>query len=60
MNARQFFDLVVEMRKNQRTYFNTRNNVALEQSKQLERLVDNEIKRVQNVLSGEQDLFGND
>lgn len=60
MNAKQFFDLVVEMRKNQRTYFKTKNNVALEQSKQLERLVDNEIKRVQNVLSGEQDLFGND
>lgn len=60
MNARQFFDLVVEMRKNQRTYFNTGDKVALRQSKQLERLVDAEIKRVQNVLSGEQDLFGND
>ena len=46
MNARDFFNLVVKMRKAQRDYFRTRSQHSLNESKQLEKLVDAEIKRV--------------
>ena len=60
MNARQFFDLVKEMRKWQKTYFAERENqdakrYALNKSKQFERAVDMEIERVTQILNGEQD-----
>lgn len=59
MNARQFFDLVTEMRKWQKTYFAERENqdakrYALNKSKQFERAVDMEVERVTNILNGEQ------
>lgn len=58
MNARQFFDLVAEMRKWQKTYFAERENLdakryALNKSKQFERAVDMEIERVTQILNGE-------
>ena len=58
MNARQFFDLVSEMRKWQKTYFAERENqdakrYALNKSKQFERAVDMEIERVTQILNGE-------
>ncbi len=49
MNARQFFDKVVEMRRWQKEYFKTRSHVALEKSKVIEREIDKEIKRVQDI-----------
>ena len=59
MNARAFYNLVKEMRENQRNYFQTRQNRFLSRAKQLERQVDAEITRVERVLSGEKSLFDN-
>lgn len=50
MNAREFFDLVVEMRKQQKLFFAIRNNDVLNESRRLERAVDAEIKRVEAVM----------
>lgn len=57
MNARQFFDLVTEMRKWQKAYFaerefNDAKKYALNKSKQYERAVDMEISRVERILNG--------
>lgn len=50
MNAEQFFRLVESMRKAQKNYFQMRSTQYLNESKQLERQVDAEIKRVNNIL----------
>lgn len=50
MNARDFFNLVREMREAQRSYFRTRSKDLLEKSKLLEREVDREIARVDKLL----------
>lgn len=50
MNAREFFDLVREMRETQKGYFSTRSNDLLNKSKELEREVDREIARVDKLL----------
>lgn len=50
MNARQFFDRVVMMRKFQKDYFRTRSRTALQQSKALEREIDAEIERVNAII----------
>lgn len=50
MKARDFFDLVREMREAQRSYFLTRSKDLLEKSKDLEREVDREIARVDKLL----------
>lgn len=52
MNAKEFYDTVVKMRKAQRDYFRTR---SLNESKQLERLVDAEIKRVEQIQQQQAD-----
>lgn len=49
MNARQFFDKVVEMRRLQKEYFKSRSHLILEKSKAVEREIDQEIKRVQDI-----------
>ncbi len=49
MNARQFFDKVVEMRRFQKEYFKSRSYFALERSKAIEKEIDKEIKRVQDI-----------
>lgn len=49
MNARQFFDKVVAMRKLQKEYFKTRSHLTLEKSKAVEKEIDKEIKRVQDI-----------
>lgn len=58
MNARQFFDLVSEMRSAQKAYFKSRyghdeetKKNLLNESKDLERQVDLEIIRVNGILS---------
>lgn len=51
MTARDFFDLVREMREVQRSYFLTRSTDLLSKSKQLEKEVDREIARVDKLLS---------
>lgn len=50
MNAKEFYNTVAKMRKAQRDYFRTRSQRSLNESKQLEKLVDTEIKRVEEVL----------
>lgn len=50
MTARDFFNLVREMREAQRSYFLTRSRDLLEKSKQLERDIDQEISRVDKLL----------
>lgn len=57
MNPREFYDTVVQMRKMQKEYFKTRNSMALRRSKQLEKLVDDEIERVSR-LSGNREVGG--
>jgi hypothetical protein len=51
MNAQAFFLLVSNMRSQQRDYFRTKNPQALSESKRLERLVDAEINRVQELMN---------
>lgn len=46
MNAKQFFDLVAQMREAQKQYYKERTRVNLNTAKDLEKAVDNEINRV--------------
>ena len=55
MNAREFYNTVVKMRKAQRDYFRTRSQHSLNESKQLEKLVDAEIKRVEQIQQQQAD-----
>lgn len=52
MNAKDFFLLVSSMRKAQKDYFRTRTTEALKQSKSLEKQVDAEIQRVNDIING--------
>ena len=49
MNAKQFFDKVVELRATQREFFRTRMPEVLRKSKAIEAEIDREIKRVQQI-----------
>ncbi len=51
MKPKDFFDKVVAMREAQKEYFRTRSSSSLDKSKALEREIDNEIGRVQNILN---------
>lgn len=55
MNAKEFYNTVVKMRKAQRDYFRTRSQRSLSESKQLEKLVDAEIKRVEQIQQQQAD-----
>lgn len=55
MTAREFYDTVVKMRKAQRDYFRTRSQRSLNESKQFEKLVDAEIKRVEQIQQQQAD-----
>ena len=50
MDAKEFFNLVSRMHAAQKDYFKTRSKSSLEQSKDLEKRVDAEIQRVNNIL----------
>lgn len=52
----QFFRLVERMRGKQKEYFRTRSAAVLNESKHLERDVDKEIQRVNNVLGNRHSL----
>lgn len=54
MTAKEFFDLVSQMREKQKEYFRIRNASALNESKTLERRVDAEIMRVNQVIKERQ------
>lgn len=58
MNAKDFFDLVSQMRNAQKNYFRTKAVDYLAESKRLEKAVDSEISRVNNLLAKKQTLFG--
>lgn len=65
MNNKEFFDKVSDMREAQKEYFKTRNSAALNRSKALERVIDEEIARVNNILNHrpypvQGNLFGED
>ncbi|WP_297248483.1 hypothetical protein [uncultured Prevotella sp.] len=49
MNAKSFFMLVREMRQAQKDYFRLRSHEALTKSMALERKVDTEIHRVEDI-----------
>lgn len=51
MTAKEFFDLVSDMRSKQKEYFRTRSTSVLNESKALERLVDAEIRRVNEIMN---------
>ena len=51
MTAKEFFDLVSDMRLKQKEYFRTRSTSVLNESKALERLVDTEIRRVNEIMN---------
>lgn len=46
MNAKEFFDKVVEMRKLQKEYFKKRDAIVLKKAKEIEKEIDAEIDRV--------------
>lgn len=50
MTPKQFFDLVARMRSAQKSYFKTKSQMALNESKRLEHEVDREIARVEELL----------
>lgn len=51
MNSKQFFDAVVKLRNLQKEYYKTRSSMALSASKKQEKLIDDEIDRVNTVLA---------
>lgn len=51
MNPQEFFNLVEEMRMQQKKYFSTRNTETLQKTKKLEWQVDEEITRVRAILA---------
>lgn len=51
MNPQEFFNLVEEMRMQQKKYFCTRNSETLQKAKKLEWQVDEEITRVRALLA---------
>lgn len=50
MTARDFFNLVARMRDKQKEYFRSRSASVLKESKELEKQVDEEIKRVSEII----------
>jgi hypothetical protein len=59
MNAQEFYNTVVEMRKAQRNFFASRKmpltaQQHLKESKRLERIIDQEIERVQKMVIQQQ------
>lgn len=55
MNAYDFFNLVTKMRDKQKEYFRTRSASALQESKRLEKQVDEEIQRVNEIIKDKQE-----
>ena len=60
MNARQFYDLIVELRKAQKIAATTLKYEEIERVFKLERVVDNEIERVTKILEQRNDYGSKD
>lgn len=58
MKPKEFFDAVVRMREKQQEYFKTKTSSALTESKRLERVIDDEIERVQRIIHEKQEDIG--
>lgn len=61
MDAKEFFEKVVKMREAQKNYFKTRSSMALQLSKRLEKEIDEEIVRVNQIINKpnpQSSLFG--
>lgn len=61
MTPKEFYEKVVKMREAQKNYFKTRSSMALQLSKRLEKEVDNEIARVDQITNKpnpQSSLFG--
>lgn len=56
MDHKASYKLVVAMRNKQKEYFKTRSQSALRESKALEKRVDDEIKRVEDILKSKTEL----
>lgn len=54
MNAKEFFDKVVEMRSMQKAYFSKRDSLVLKKCKEIEKEIDAEIERVSKVMNDKQ------
>ena len=54
MKPKEFFDAVVRMREKQQEYFKTKTSSALTERKRLERVIDDEIERVQRFIHEKQ------
>ena len=52
MKPKQFFEAVVKLRQLQKEYFRTRSSITLQASKRQEKVIDDEISRVNSVLLG--------
>lgn len=50
MDSKQFYETVKNMRLAQKEYFRTHTQTALKKSKSLEKVIDNEIERVEKIL----------
>ena len=50
MDSKAFYDAVVQMRKAQKEYFKTRRECDLKRSKQCEKVIDDEIARVERIM----------
>lgn len=50
MNAKQFYDEVVKLRRLQQEYFRIRSSGTLRASKKQEKLIDSEIDRVERLI----------
>ena len=62
MKPKEFYEAVKEMRNAQKAYFRTRTTSSLEASKQLEKRIDDEIARVEEILHPspkQMDFFNN-
>lgn len=53
MKPLQFYNLVVEMRTHQKNYFRTHSMSSLSAARKIERIIDAEIDRVQDILKME-------
>ena len=50
MDSKAFYEAVVQMRKAQKEYFKSRQPSYLQRSKQYEKVVDDEIARVERIM----------
>ncbi len=58
MDAKTFFNYVEQMRKHQKDFFRTKSKESLRASKEYEKIIDDEIARVENIVNNKQMKLG--